>query len=312
MSDAPKRPLLKQLTEGLIAVALVLVFFFIIMLVLNALFPYGGLQLFAPSDVTSDAGIPGRLRPEQRIEVAFGHGDQTLDPGKWAATLVEMRNLVKSKRATDIAWKSAEADMPLYSLDAVQTLEDSSARIRFDARNEIHLGANSLVVIRRMEQDLLFREKRTFMVVVDGELRGRLGGEENGNVFLEVTTPNAVARLKTGDTGSEPVEFSIGSTKTIVRRSPCSPGRRKLKPAGRPSCSGPIRSLTSKGNPHRARRLRCQRGRSSPLQPMMPGSSSVICLHASSFTGRRRRRPMVSGCKSPAPPISVTCCWMRC
>ena len=54
-----------------------------------------------------------------------------------------------------------------------------------------------------------YYEKRSFMVVVDGELRGRLSGDDAGEVYLEVTTPNAVARLQTGSSGDTPLEFSI-------------------------------------------------------------------------------------------------------
>jgi len=204
-----QRPLLQQLAEGLLAIVLVLVFFFIIMLVLNALFPHGGLQLFSGSEQARGTGNPDRVYGQRSLELTREGSPQSLDGGDWAATLVELHNQVKSKRAVDIAWQAAEAGMTLRSLDAVQTLNDSTARIRFDQRNEIDLGANSLIIIRRMEQDLLFREKRSFMVVVDGELRGRLGGEGDGNVYLEVTTPNAVARLQTGDAGETPVEFSI-------------------------------------------------------------------------------------------------------
>jgi len=204
-----KRPWLRQIAEGLLAIMLVLCFFVIIMLVLNLLFPYGGLQLFNTSEslTTREQADSGQAGSSIKLD-RNGKAD-TFDGGDWAATLVELRNQVKSKRADAIAWHSAKRGMALRSLDAVQTLDDSTARIRFDSRNEIDLGANSLIVIRRMEQDLLFKEKRSFMVVVDGELRGRLSGDDAGEIYLEVTTPNAVARLQTGSSGDTPLEFSI-------------------------------------------------------------------------------------------------------
>jgi len=204
-----KRPWLRPLTEGLLAIVLVLCFFVIIMLVLNLLFPHGGLQLFsAPESLSTQESLNSESSGSS-IALARNGEDGTFDSGDWAATLIELRNQVKSKRADAIAWHSAKRGMALHSLDAVQTLDDSTARIRFDSRNEIDLGANSLIVIRRMEQDLLFKEKRSFMVVVDGELRGKLSGDEDGEVYLEVTTPNAVARLQTGDSDGTPLEFSI-------------------------------------------------------------------------------------------------------
>lgn len=209
MADKKKHPWLRQLTEGLLAIGLVLGFFFIIILVLNTLFPDGGLQLFAPKGLVEGNATSSFLPGQRSIALARDGDNAGLGDGDWAATLVAIKNQVKSKRAVDIAWHSAKKGMMLYSLDAVQTLDDSTARIRFDSRNEIDLGANSLIVIRRLEQDLLFKEKRSFMVVVDGELRGRLSGENEGDVYLEVTTPNAVTRLQTQQAGEEPLEFSI-------------------------------------------------------------------------------------------------------
>ena len=60
-----------------------------------------------------------------------------------------------------------------------------------------------------MEQDLIFKEKRSYMVVVDGELRGRIGGAEDEGVYLEVTTPNAVTRLQNTSQSDTPLEFRI-------------------------------------------------------------------------------------------------------
>ena len=99
--------------------------------------------------------------------------------------------------------------MQLGNLDAVQTLDDSSAAIRFDAKNFIDLGENSLIVIRRLEKDLLFKEKRSFMVIVDGELRGRIAGGDQSDVYLEIETPNAVARLQSNPEDQQGIEFKV-------------------------------------------------------------------------------------------------------
>lgn len=200
---------IKRVVESVFAISLVLVFFVVLIIVFNYVFPEGSGLQFIFNQKPEEAGQGDRR--EMMLQVIQGEKSGTLaGDASWAATLVRARNSVKSKKANDIAWHSAREGMRLQNLDAVQTLEDSSASIRFDARNRIDLGENSLIVIRRLEKDLLFKEKRSYMVVVDGELRGRIGGsDDESDVYLEVETPNAVARLKPGPDNREGIEFKI-------------------------------------------------------------------------------------------------------
>jgi len=199
---------LQRLLEGIIAIALVLVFFAILIMVFNLIFPEGsGLNFLFNQP---DHGQTQAIRHNIELKVTNGDGENLLAGDEsWAATLVQTRNSVKSKKAADIAWVSASKGMRLGNLDAVQTLEKASAVIKFDDQNFIDLGENSLIVIRRLERDLLFKEKRSFMVVVDGELRGRLVGGDQSDVYLEIETPNAVARLKSNPDDENGIEFKI-------------------------------------------------------------------------------------------------------
>ena len=199
---------LQRLLEGVIAIALVLVFFAILIMVFNLLFPEGsGLNFLFDQPDNEQARA---IRHNIELKVTNGDGENLLSGEEdWAATLVQTRNSVKSKKAADIAWVSARKGMRLGNLDAVQTLEGSSAVIKFDAKNFIDLGENSLIVIRRLERDLLFKEKRSFMVVVDGELRGRIVGGDQSDVYLEIETPNAVARLQSNPDDENGIEFKV-------------------------------------------------------------------------------------------------------
>lgn len=207
MATKRGKKILQRLIEGLASIIVVLVFFAILILVFNALFPEGsGLRfVFTPTEE------PGQTSESKRQLLIARGSDADRLPGnsEWAAELVRARNSVKNKKADDIVWRTAREGLKLENLDAVQTLEDSSATIRFDQQNVIDLGENSLIVIRRMERDLLFREKRSYMVVVDGELRGRIGGDDPDGVYLEVETPNAVARLQAQPDDPGGIEFKI-------------------------------------------------------------------------------------------------------
>lgn len=199
----------RQLLEGAIAIGLVLLFFFVIMSVLNLLFPSGGgFSLFMEKKELDQVNATIK-REHELMLLRDGQANMIDSANEWAARLTATRNDVKSKRSVDIAWREAETGMRLYNLDAVQTLDQSTAVIHFDDQNEIGLGENSLIVIRRMEQDLIFKEKRSYMVVVDGELRGRIGGAEDEGVYLEVSTPNSTTRLQNSSQSAAPLEFRI-------------------------------------------------------------------------------------------------------
>lgn len=213
MRNRPKQKISRQLLEGVIAIGLVLLFFFIIMSILNLLFPAGGgFSFFIEKDELEQVSTTLKRQHDLRLS-RNGLSDTVDSGGEWAARLTATNNSVKSKRAVDIAWNDAETGMRLYNLDAVQTLDRSTALIHFDDQNEIDLGENSLIVIRRMEQDLIFREKRSYMVVVDGELRGRIGGARDDGVYLEVATPDAVTRMQNTAQSDVPLEFRINVEK---------------------------------------------------------------------------------------------------
>ncbi len=209
MQKKSERNIARQLLEGVIAIGLVLIFFFIIMSVLNLFFPSGGgFSLFMDKQELEQVNATIK-REHDLMLLRAGQTNEIGAGGTWAARLTSTRNDVKSKRAIDIAWRSAKSGMRLYNKDAVQTLDQSTAAIHFDDQNEINLGENTLIVIRRMEQDLIFKEKRSYMGVVDGELRGRIGGAEDEGVYLEITTPNAVTRLQSTAESDVPLEFRI-------------------------------------------------------------------------------------------------------
>jgi len=208
MADKKRFSGFRTVREGVITIALVLLCFLVLMSVLNLLFPTGtGLNLLIGRGQEGEDALPG-----EGSDLQLQRGAQAgrfSEDFSWAAVLEKSSHRVKSKRGNDIAWKPAQVGMRLYDQDAVQTLEKSTALIRFDAENVIDLDENSLIVIRRMEKDLLFKEKRSYMVMVDGVLRGRLNAADENGVYLEVALPNATTRLQAQPDGGEAVEFRI-------------------------------------------------------------------------------------------------------
>jgi hypothetical protein len=193
--------------EGVIAVLLVLIFFSIILQLLNELFPTGTSlkALISNPDITASSGL-SKLGISQNRDGFFS---EQSSENTQAAVLSWMRNKVKSKSSQAIAWKNAKEGKLLYDRDAIQTLSRSAAEIEFDENSTLSMGANSLVIIKRMDHDPLYREKRSFMVLVDGDLRGQMAGSSQDSVYLEVATPGATIRTQSGPQAEGPVDFKI-------------------------------------------------------------------------------------------------------
>ena len=192
MKPGSFKKLATRLLELAFAILLVLVFFLALFKALNMFFPSGtSLQMLAGDSYGSGDG------DRRRFGMAQGRNDFDFSKtGEWAAVLERIGRNVKSKRSGGIVWRRAQKGMDLFDRDAVQTLKNSSAIIRFDDVNFLKMADNTLVIIRRKEEDLLFREKRSFMVVVDGELRGNISASGDKSVYLEITTPGATTRIR--------------------------------------------------------------------------------------------------------------------
>ena len=204
-----------RLIEAVIALALVLVAFSIIMLMINKLFPSG-------------SGLAGILDRKSE-KLAVSKHNLHISSGDYEASLANMDGLaavldqtdksVKRKASDGIAWNTVVGGTALFDRDAVQTFNGASAEIVFDKSSRLTMGANSLIIIQRMEKDLFRNERRSQVMVVDGELSGTISGAGQLALQVEVATPNAVARINGGD---DTAQFSVkvnpdkSSTLTVV------------------------------------------------------------------------------------------------
>lgn len=126
------------------------------------------------------------------------------------ATLSRKENIVKSRLGSSIVWTDAAPGMTLHDRDAVQTMQKASAQISFDRSNAIKMGGNSLVVLKRLEQNRETREKKSVVVVLQGELRGNLATAKGGKFSMEMTTPSAVTKVRSADGRSlSPSDFRV-------------------------------------------------------------------------------------------------------
>jgi len=154
------------------------------------------------------AQIAARLHRD--LLVQSDSGTSELAPAdNLVATLTEMNRDVRSKRANSMTWNATITGMPLYNQDAVQTFSRSSATIKFDEENRLQLGPDTLVIIKRMEQDILFNDRRSSLVLVEGELSGSLGNNNETERHVEILTAGASAHIRTRDNIDETVKFKV-------------------------------------------------------------------------------------------------------
>ncbi|MBP2688881.1 MAG: hypothetical protein H6Q83_1068 [Deltaproteobacteria bacterium] len=187
-------------------VALVALFFLVFLFLLNFLFPSGtGLRSLIRGGDTEDLGA-------ERTEKKYGpllQGDSAPGTVPIAGYVSMTQNNVQSRQADAVVWKPAATGMPLHIRDAVQTAPNSSASIRVGGTGTIDLGEKSLVILQRMEKDLVRREKRSFLLMVDGELRGRIEGTREYPVAVNVASGGGVGRIVSRGGNEEAADFRV-------------------------------------------------------------------------------------------------------
>jgi len=208
----PIKKIAPHILEGALAIVLVLSCFSAFLYLLNAIFPTGTSlkSLISQQGSLDPAGSRSAGRRQLRLDGGdLDAADPTLS-GDLAAMLSVARNTVKSKPAEGIAWRTAKVGHLLYDRDAVQTQKRSSAIIAFDENARLDMGENSLVIIKKLNQDPVHREKRSFMVLVDGELRGQMAKSSTDSVYLEIdTAAGAKVKTRSGPSAKGPVDFKV-------------------------------------------------------------------------------------------------------
>jgi len=97
-----------------------------------------------PPALPAETPAPLELQPP----VLSGEPETAPAAGVAMATLVGIEKNVKAKRASELSWEDAQAQMPLYENDAVRTFDKSSATISFGPDDLLDVDQNALVIIK--------------------------------------------------------------------------------------------------------------------------------------------------------------------
>ncbi|MDH3975101.1 MAG: FecR domain-containing protein [Deltaproteobacteria bacterium] len=191
----------KNFLEIITALILVFLFFGILLVIMNRVFPVGGgLGLL----------LAGKEQNEEEME-ASTEEEESLSGGTQPlhATLAKIYRTVKNKKANHIAWQEASEGLLLFDRDAVQTFKRSSAEVAFDENSRLFLGENSLIIISLFEEDPALKEKRSFLVMVDGEMRGRVRSSGGVPVQMEIAAPGGKIRVAATAPGGGETDFRL-------------------------------------------------------------------------------------------------------
>jgi mannose-6-phosphate isomerase-like protein (cupin superfamily) len=189
--------------EVVLSLALVLLFFLTFMGLLGLTFPEGTSlkALMSGGDDSPRAGSP------RDIELVANYGADTRI--SFIARLTHTERTVKDKPANAIAWKNADEGLPLQDRHAVQTFADSGATISFNETNQLEMGENSLVVIKRLDESPVTRERRASLIVLGGDVRGTITVAGEQATELEIATPGGFSKIPVTGRDDREVEFEV-------------------------------------------------------------------------------------------------------
>lgn len=190
--------------EALVAVGLIFAFFIGLLALLNAVFPSGaGLGELLGGFRGGDGSAVAAASYGSRLRSAGLGAPGTI------ATLASLHNDVKAREASSVAWGPARRGMALHDRDALQTLGRSGASIVFTDQGRLDLGSNTHIILSGGEGDIFAERNQASLLMVDGELHGRLVAGRGKPVPFEVTLPGGVTRIEPDRAGDPEVEFRI-------------------------------------------------------------------------------------------------------
>jgi len=205
---APARKWVVRRTVELFgAMLLGVVFFLCLLWLLSVIFP--------------DATGVGTMMRQNGLRVG---GQDRLDSNVWedagteaVATLTAVRRNVKDKPAASITWSQAESGRPLGDRHAVQSYRRSGATITFDSRNELILGEESLIVVRRPRGLSFLKRPQASVLFIDGVLEGKLGPTEADQLGVAILASGGSVRALPGTPESTDFRLATGpdGTKTL-------------------------------------------------------------------------------------------------
>ena len=190
------------LSETALVVGSVLVFFAFLTALIRVYFPQGTSLMVDPvASVLPDVSWSDDVELDISAENA---AVEQLFVGK----ILKIQRRVQHRGANTLTWNTANIGDKVVRNDAVQTFARSTAIMEVNRNSRLTIGENSLIVFDQREYDSSLPQRNSALVMVDGELSGKLSGTGALPFRFSVNLPNSDVTLQPRTAG-EDVEFLI-------------------------------------------------------------------------------------------------------
>ena len=185
MSRRGRRLLLTEL--GMVVVA-VLVFLGFLTILTRVYFPTGG-----GLSVGEESWRQDRQRDVGNLVLNAGENQET---EFFTGEIIQVSRKVQKRAKDSLIWNTADTGDQLQKRDAVQTLARSTAVIRINKKSELRVGEKSLIVFESSDRDVFLAASGSLMLMVKGELSGRISSEDQRRFRFAVNLPNGGVVLR--------------------------------------------------------------------------------------------------------------------
>ena len=182
-----RRAALLLFSEFSLVAGSMVVFFVFLTLLIRVYFPQGT-TLGENSVWTSASLLPGG-----DIELEFG--SDTPFTQIFAGEILTIQRRVRRRSANSLAWAEANVGDKVAQNDAVQTFAKSTALLRVNDESLVTIGQNSLIVFEKRAADPFVSQQGSVMVMIGGEMSGRLTNDDNSPFEFGVRLPNGQVTL---------------------------------------------------------------------------------------------------------------------
>jgi hypothetical protein len=190
------------LSETALVAGTVLIFFAFLTILIRAYFPEGTSLMIDP-----DESVLPDLSWGDDIELEINTENGVVEQ-LFVGRILRIQRRVQHRGANTLTWNAASVGDQVVRDDAVQTFARSTAIMEVNESSRLTIGENSLIVFDEREGESALPDKNSALVMVNGELSGKLSGTGASSFRFGVDLPNSDVTLKPGTAG-EDVEFLI-------------------------------------------------------------------------------------------------------
>jgi len=188
------------LTEIGLVLAAVAVFFAFLTILTDVYFPQG-------TDLIADRADSVAASQSGRVDIAISD-DTSQSTELFVGEILRIQRRVQRRGADSLNWSVANVGDTFARHDAVQTFARSTALLKVDDKSRLTIGQNSLIVFDNQEVDPFTSRQAKVLIMVDGELSGRLSSDAEGSIQFGVNLPNSDLTL-TSTSSADDVDFLI-------------------------------------------------------------------------------------------------------